>query len=287
MNIDFAIHRNGEWIMLMLGESIFSLLIVEVPADSNDYYTTFFCGVLTIVLLQYLHFKSQPHHAHDHALRRNKDAGIWWNNLQHVYSFFLVCLGADYTFFLSDFSTEFNRRLDERYLAGGGESSSVYDPEDVRSRAAKLYGASLAIIFASLDVMTLLHLGLKESHGRCVCEKTQKTNVKGIFLIAVRLGLIAFTATLGLWLTDPTNVSILGVVCVLIQVLFRKLGGKYLTHESMDPDHVGEPADSKLNGDGDDNDEDEEDDDDDDASWPNVTHARAYHEPPAAAAAVN
>ena len=45
MNIDFAIHRNGEWIMLMLGESIFSLLIVEVPADSNDYYTTFFCGV--------------------------------------------------------------------------------------------------------------------------------------------------------------------------------------------------------------------------------------------------
>lgn len=42
MNVDFALHRNGEWIMLMLGESIFSLLIVDVPNETTEFHITFY-----------------------------------------------------------------------------------------------------------------------------------------------------------------------------------------------------------------------------------------------------
>jgi hypothetical protein len=262
LNVDFTIHRNGEWTMLMLGESVFSLLIVEVPHETNMFYTTFFCGMLTVILLQYLHFRSQPHHADDHALRRSKDAGIWWNNMNIVYSFFLVCLGADYTFFLSDYTSD-SSQAGRRLVGGGrdlaGSVESTYDPEELRVRAARLYSASLAIIFFSLDVMTLLHLGIDESRNRCICLQRKRKNYKGIVLIVLRLGVLGFTATMGLWTTDPANLAVLGVVCVAVQILFRKLGGQFLSHaqvHALNPDIP-------------------EDESDSEGSWPNVTHARA------------
>lgn len=57
--------------------SILSLLIVDITVK-EEYYTTFLCGIFTIVALQYLHYRSQPHDANLHAIRRDKDAGLWW-----------------------------------------------------------------------------------------------------------------------------------------------------------------------------------------------------------------
>lgn len=51
------IHRYGcDWIMLMFGGSVFSLVIVDVPEESRDFFFTFYCGVFTVVLLCFLHF---------------------------------------------------------------------------------------------------------------------------------------------------------------------------------------------------------------------------------------
>ena len=72
--------------MLMLGESILSLLIVDVPDEDKDYYATFYSAMLTVILLQYLHFRSQPNHADGHALRRDKDAGVGYTIMQAIYS---------------------------------------------------------------------------------------------------------------------------------------------------------------------------------------------------------
>lgn len=68
-----ACEHSNVRIMLMLGESVFSLLIVA-PLEDPDYYTSFFCSLLTVILLQYLHFKSQPEAADHHAMRRSKNA---------------------------------------------------------------------------------------------------------------------------------------------------------------------------------------------------------------------
>ena len=41
------IHRYGEWILLMIGEGILSLLIVET-VEVREYYTIGALGVLTV-----------------------------------------------------------------------------------------------------------------------------------------------------------------------------------------------------------------------------------------------
>ena len=69
----------------MLGEAVLSLLIVDAP-EGSEYFIAFYSGILTITLGQYLHFQSQPHHANDHAMRRNKNAGILWRGMNIVYS---------------------------------------------------------------------------------------------------------------------------------------------------------------------------------------------------------
>ena len=51
----FVIHRNTEWAMLMLGESVFSLLIVRVRG-SADFYITFMAGCLTVSMVYIHHF---------------------------------------------------------------------------------------------------------------------------------------------------------------------------------------------------------------------------------------
>jgi len=61
MNIAYCIHRYAEWTMLMMGESVLSLLIVPlVEKDILVYLQIFYCGILSISILQYLHFRSQP-----------------------------------------------------------------------------------------------------------------------------------------------------------------------------------------------------------------------------------
>lgn len=81
MNIDYAIHRYGEWTMLMLGETVLSLLIVGVYVE-HGFYKIVYCGILTISLLNTMHFRSQPHHADDHAMRRKMERGISFSCFQ-------------------------------------------------------------------------------------------------------------------------------------------------------------------------------------------------------------
>lgn len=96
MNMQYIIHRFGEWTMLVLGESILSLIIVDDIAEHmrGSYNLTFYSGVLTVVLLQILFFKIQPQEGKDHALRRSVDAGIMYIILIQLYSAALIVLGA-------------------------------------------------------------------------------------------------------------------------------------------------------------------------------------------------
>jgi Bacterial low temperature requirement A protein (LtrA) len=74
MNLEFVTHRFGEWTMLMLGESVLALLIVEQSHNLTRYYTTFYAGIITVTLFQYLYFRSQPE-VDDHAMRRAISGG--------------------------------------------------------------------------------------------------------------------------------------------------------------------------------------------------------------------
>eukprot|EP00934_Nitzschia_sp_Nitz4_P007472 Nitzschia sp. Nitz4//scaffold31_size150131//3535//5854//NITZ4_002807-RA/size150131-processed-gene-0.124-mRNA-1//-1//CDS//3329547596//7462//frame0 len=263
MNVDFAIHRMGEWTMLMLGEPILSLLIEYVPDKSVGYLGTFYCSLVTVVLLQYLHFESMPHHADDHVLRRSKNRGMVFNLLSYAYSCSLIALGAAYTLFLQLFAiaedeTVYGNYDDDSHrilspnaslfntMIPGGEARAVradsfrllaatgdsaYSPEDLASRAANMFSIALAVFFFSLDGMSLMHVGFKHSQARCQCQKSKILNMKGLVILSLRAGVLLFVATLSQWKTDPEHLAALGLAATAIQVVFRKLGQLYLSRK--------------------------------------------------------
>ena len=152
MNVDFVIHRHGEWVMLMLGETVLSLLIVEENHGKVEYYWSFYAGLLTVIILQYLHFKSQPHDPSEHAMRRSKLQGILNMILVQIYSGALVALGASYKMLLYEFQDEVKsptgHRLmvgvgDERMLAGG---TVCGDDEECKNFTAHLYCFAMALV---------------------------------------------------------------------------------------------------------------------------------------------
>lgn len=268
MNIDFCIHRYGEWTMLMLGESVLSLLIVEI-SPSWDYYVTFYMGIISVVLLQYLHFRSQPHHADDHAMRRSKEAGYTFSLLMQIYSAALIILGVSYKMFLYEYTLEeaggYKRSLFgtlPRWLAGGG-GALKFSPEDRQQRIAIFFCGSLATVFLCSDMMILAHKGLQDNLGRCrVQHGSGKVKSAAIFLSLLRVGVVVFTATLQIYETDPEYLAIIGLGCILAELILRVVGTTVFpddeihAEEGLEHGHEisSEPNENK---------------------WPNVTEAQA------------
>jgi len=264
MNVDFQIHRDGEWIMLMLGESILSLLIVDAP-EGSGYYLTFYTGVLTVILLQYLHFRSQPHHADDHSLRRDKNAAMVWRIVFLVYSAALVCVGVSYKLFMYEFTYEDQSRrlaggvgsfLFGRVLAGGGGSS--LSTQERRQGSANVFCISMALVWFCQDFMLFLHCGFSKMKGKCYCKHSHKLKVKAAIFVTLRAALLGFIASLSQYETDPEHLALYGLAGVIGQLILRVLGNVVFPEEQV---HHEESAIEEV--------------DPEENKWPNVTHAVA------------
>jgi hypothetical protein len=274
MNIDFVIHRTGEWTMLMLGESILSLLIVDIERGIN-YSLTFYSGIISAILLQYMHFRSQPHHADGHAMRRTREAGIAFSFLMQAYSASLVAVGGSYKMLLYEFTYEgeydsgYGKRLLtpsydpplSRSLAGGPPSG--FSEEDRQQRVANIFCISLAIVWFTSDLMTLCHKGISSNLDRCYCDKDSKFSKIGAVVIFLRLSLLAFIATLSQYMYDPTYIAIIGLAGNMAQVILREMSTAIFSNGKDHATHDGEKH--------------SEESDEDDDIWPNVTHAGVTH----------
>jgi Bacterial low temperature requirement A protein (LtrA) len=225
VNVSFIIHRVGEWTMLMLGESILSLLIVASPT-SCEYYVTFFCGVLSVILLHYTHFRSQPSNPDDHAIRRKRSAGHLFGLLMQAYSAALIILGVSYKMLLYEFTYGSSARRRSllraipRWLAGRVPDLAV-DSEDRRQNIADFFSASFAVVYFCSDTMLLVHRGLKDNFDRCRCPDTRKAKIKGIVMIILRVCIWVFMALLSQWQTDPMLLSLIGLVSIVCQIVLR------------------------------------------------------------------
>jgi low temperature requirement protein LtrA len=228
MNIEFSIHRYGEWTMLLLGESILSLLIVDL-SEGVQYYEIFFCGVITVVFLEYLHFRSQPSEANDHALRRSASSAMVFFMFMQVYSIALVVLGTSYKMFLyesvyADESAGTKSRallpMFERFLAGKS-TASRFETGDRQQRIAHFFSGSLALVWTCLDAMSIAHRGVKSNLHRLEGKRGKKI---ARFLLLLRTVLIVFIGTLSLYVTSPVYLAFTGLGGVVAQILLRFLG---------------------------------------------------------------
>lgn len=229
--------------MLMLGESILSLLIVEVVSKGFDYYVTFYCGIVSVTLLMYLYFVSGPTHAEGHALYSHERTGYGVLVLMQFYSAGLVIVGACYKLFMYEYTyenyeEEFGRLLlleEHRSLAGGGGLGDL-DEATRRRQIAYFFCFSLGIVWVCSDLITLMHKGLYYNWARLYNESTEKVRHAVIMVIAARIGLVAFIATLWLYLTDPHHLAAIGMCCILVQVALRAVGNAMFPHEKDESD---------------------------------------------------
>lgn len=238
--------------MLMLGESIFSLLIIDVQDKGLHFYLVFYFSLLTVILLQLLHFQSQPHEADLHAVRRDKNRGVLWSLLQTVYSLSLVIIGASYTFFLlyADDNEE-RRRLTTRQLASAGSGSS-----SDRIGAAHLYSGALSIVFLSLTIMNVLHKSSEELQVQCLL-KAEKQYAATLAAV-IRLGIVVVAGTISQWTLKPTYITVTGLLCVIADLSLRKIESiSEKKHESAKNKAVAPPQEEES----------------EEALWPNVMHA--------------
>ena len=134
MNIEYILHRFGELTMLLLGEGVLSVLIVETTR-TLEYHVTFYAGIVSLILMQYMHFKYQPHSADEHAFRRSVKCGAIFYVFCIIHAFSLIGVGTAYKMMLKEYS-------ENRYRLGGSSLPCVkymdtFKGKDTTRRAQK------------------------------------------------------------------------------------------------------------------------------------------------------
>mmetsp|Transcript_38268 Transcript_38268/g.89000 ORF Transcript_38268/g.89000 Transcript_38268/m.89000 type:complete len:253 (-) Transcript_38268:150-908(-) len=225
MNIEYVMHRYGEFTMLMLGESILSLIIVDHPNDSEEekknYHMIFIMGITAVFLLQVIDFDSQPHNPNHHALRYRIRGSIF-EALKKIYYAALVLTGALYKIMMMEY--------------GGTDYDKYYKgDEETRHRdIAWLFCASITTACVTLDLTNLSHsatfddaLGLRDS---------ATGQIKGlmVLLLLAQIGLYFFMMTVTTYDTKPTDLSIFGAVLVLLTITIQKIRKFYYPIEHDD-----------------------------------------------------
>jgi hypothetical protein len=241
MNIHFVIHRNGEWTMLMLGESVLSLVIVDGIARINDgkYYLTFFLGVLNVIFLQFLYFKSQPHDIAHHAMRRSRHAGLSYNFMFQIYSAALIIVGVSYKLLLTEYTIKYAYDGARTLASEVGYLSNT----ERRKYISNFFCYGLAGTFVTLDFINLAHSGISATLHKCVFE-SRKLAAKALTLVVLtRCCIVIGVMVISQFISeDPQYIALLGFISVAMQVGIRFLQNLYFQAKS---DHT--PAHEEQN----------------------------------------
>ena len=198
-----------------------------------------------------------------------------FSTLMQIYSFALVSVGVSFKMLLYEYIYQESggyklRRLMQllrdsamRRLAGGG--GPKYSTDERQQRVANFFCGSLAIAWICLDLMILNHQGLRNNVRRCECQITKRVSKVGVFFAFVRVGLVAFIASLSQYVQKPELIAIIGMVTIIAQVFTRVFGDMIYPKAK-----VASAGDHGDEADGSERDSEE-------GHWPNVTHARAQH----------
>lgn len=234
-NIDYMIHRYGEWIMLMIGESILSLLIVET-IESIEYYAIVALGCLTVIVLQMLKFESEPSHADGHALWRSTTAATFFSLLIQVLSMGLIAFGVSFKIMLTTVHNE------QEYESDTGHRRLAGVPVITDEASASLFSFSLLVVLLSLELMLGTHKGVTKSCELLLHEielfDARSLNWPLMGISVLKICIFTFTATLKHWATDPLRVTLMGFLVVTSMALTRIVGWGFVHHEEKIRDAV-------------------------------------------------
>lgn len=200
--------------MLLLGESILSILIVQT-SNSVQYRVTFYSGIISIVLLQYCHYKYQPHSPSRHAFRRSLRGGASYYVIMIIYCHALVAVGTAYKMFLSQYAYQDSLKnkklrhlvttLISRNLAGA-EDEIKYDVEHKKA-VANLFCISMAVVWICLEAMWVAHSGTKKYFAFLWSKQ-------GLFCGILRGSIVILMGTISLYAIEPEEVALIGLALI-------------------------------------------------------------------------
>lgn len=205
-------HRYGEWIMLILGESVLSIIFQANP-DVGRYYLAFFTSLLIVQMLQLVHFSSEEFDPRAHALSRSQVAGYAWLELMSAYSISLISLGVGLKTQLDSVVCE-----DPDTPNVTSDGSVYFCPYVPRKYTTLLCGAFVAqYIFSQVSIP--LHEGLK-IYFRHFFDFSQHT---AYVVVGIKVITVGAVVALGCYPGDLRSFEILLVVAsvMLIQSLVQ------------------------------------------------------------------
>jgi hypothetical protein len=211
-NIDFQIHRYGEFTMLVLGESVLSLLIVDTT-ESKMYYFIACIGILNVIVIQAMKFDSEPSHADDHCLWRGVKASYWYSLLIQVLSMGLIGFGVSYKTMLSSVYENHVEFEDEDTSRRSSRSLAAAAPVTFRSIAA-LFCGCLCVVLISIELLSTSHKGFMETYKflfRHDGSGLWKLHWRRVVVSLTKLSLLIFTATVPRWIVDDSLEALVGI----------------------------------------------------------------------------
>jgi len=227
-NVDYMIHRFGEWIMLMIGESVLSLLVVET-VETPEYYMIEIFGIFTVILIQMLKFESEPSHADGHALWRSIFKASMFDLMIQILSMALIAFGVSYKIMLSSLKpNDYNEKDSKhRYLA----AMPTIETSDV----ATLFCISLTIVLLSMEVMMATHKGVKKFYQVFFHEletmNFSELNWPLLIIVLWKVILIVFIATLHTYVTESVHIALIGLIVILLMCFTRFAGWGLVQYE--------------------------------------------------------
>lgn len=208
-----------------------SLLIVET-IESREYYTIAGLGCLTVIVLQMLKFESEPSTADGHALWRSTTAATLFSLLIQLLSMSLISFGVSYkimltTVYKAELAAEISALTEHRRLAGVPTISD--------EATATLFCISLVVVLLSLEFMLATHKGVTKSYQLLFHEIESidmKTMNWPLMMISIfKVCIFIFTATISLYDTDPTQVTVFGFLVVVAMSIARIVGWGFIHHQ--------------------------------------------------------
>jgi len=238
-NVDYTIHRYGEWTLLMIGEGILSLLIVET-AEVKDYYLITTFGVLTVIFIQVLKFESEPHNAENHALLRSAANAGCYMYLVELLSMALIVFGVTYKVFLKDVVRDAEDDYGSDYDYGKATRRLGATPVITQEASAAVFSVSLGVVILTLEAMMWTHSGIKKSFENLMHRTSngkKKPRYAVICIQLLKVAIILFTVTLSRWTVEPETLTICGCGAVLGVAIVRILT-YFLVHRSEVIDNI-------------------------------------------------
>jgi hypothetical protein len=214
---------------------------------------TFYCGIVSVALMQYLYYKSQPHYGDAHSIRRSRVSGLVFVILLQIFCTALIIIGVSYKMLVAEYeenapkidsyTDSLNVDKDDlnhlfgRMLAGG--SSSKYNEEERRQRISYFFCFGLGIAYICLDFMALSHNGIAAIVERVTTvrdeyETKHNYQSKGILIVVVlRVAIVLFLFTAPIYVTEPYILALFGLITVVLQLVTRYFGHVYFPSKAQ------------------------------------------------------